>query len=168
MKSKRVFKKKFQSDGTLDKYRARCTVQGFTQRPGIDFKETFAPTPRPETGRIMLALEHIFGWHRLQGDVPVSFLNPDPDVNLYMDLPERFKKENKIILIKKGLYRLKQAAALRYDDMKKFLETQGMLPTEPDLFLCTNKSKDLFAIIHVDDIQVIGPIKNKVDSLMKA
>lgn len=64
MKCKWVFKTKFLADGSLDKYRARCTVKGFTQRSGIDYKETFAPTPRAETGRIMLALSHRFGWYR--------------------------------------------------------------------------------------------------------
>lgn len=168
MKSKWVFKKKYHADGTLEKYRARCTVKGYTQRPGIDYKETFAPTPRPETGRIMLALAHSFGWCRRQGDVPVAFLNPDLDIDLYMELPEGFKKENKIILIKKGLYGLKQAAALWYDDMKTFLETQGLLPTEADVCLYTNKNKNLFVIIHVDDIQVMGPIESKVQNLMRA
>lgn len=60
MKCKWVFKTMFLADGSLDKYRARCTVKGFTQRSGIDYKETFAPTPRAETGRIRLALSHRF------------------------------------------------------------------------------------------------------------
>lgn len=61
MKCKWVFKKKLQSDGYLDKYKARCTVRGFTQRSEIYDKETFAPTPRAETGRIVLVLAHQFG-----------------------------------------------------------------------------------------------------------
>lgn len=168
MKNKWVFKKKYLSDGKLDKYRARCTVKGYTQRPGIDYKETFAPTPRPETGRIMLALAHSFDWYRKQGDVPSAFLNPDLDMDLYMELPEGFKKEDKIILIKKGLYGLKQAAALWYDDTREFLRSQGMLPTEADVCLYTNRDRDLFSIIHVDDIQVMGPNLSKVDRLMNA
>ncbi|KAI0992996.1 hypothetical protein K3495_g15188 [Podosphaera aphanis] len=139
MKCKWVFKKKYHADGTLDKYRARCTVKGFTQRSGIDYQEPFALTPRSDTGRIMLALTHRFGWHRRQGDVPVAFLNPNLDVDLYMKLPEGFKKENHIILNKKGLYGLKQAAALWYDDVKAFLGTQGMFPTTSDVCLYTNK-----------------------------
>lgn len=107
MKTKWVFKRKNKADGTLEKHRARCTVKGFTQRLSIDYKEKFAPTPRPETGQIMLALAHCFGWHRRQGGVPAAFLNPDLDVDLYMELPEGFKKDNKIVLIKKVLYGLK-------------------------------------------------------------
>ncbi|KAI1006692.1 hypothetical protein K3495_g1527 [Podosphaera aphanis] len=99
MKCKWVFKKKYLADGSLDKYKARCTVKGFTQRSGIDYKETYALTPSSETGRIMLALVHRFGWHRCQGDVPAAFLNPDLDVDLYMEMPEGFKKEGYIIRI---------------------------------------------------------------------
>ena len=168
MKTKWVFKRKYHADGTLEKYRARCTVKGYTQKCGIDYTETFAPTPRSETGRIMLALAHKFGWYRRQGDVPTAFLNPDLDLDLYMELPEGYKKDNKIILIKKGLYGLKQAAALWYDDIKSFLATQGMFQTMSDMCLYTNKQKDLFAILHVDDIQILGPSKVKVDKLMEA
>ncbi|KAI1002647.1 hypothetical protein K3495_g5553 [Podosphaera aphanis] len=102
MKRKWVFKK-YHADGTLDKYRARYAVKGFTQRSGIDYQETFAPKPRSDTGRIMLALAHRFGWHRRQGDVQVAFLNANHDVDLYTKLPEGFRKENQIILVKKGL-----------------------------------------------------------------
>lgn len=168
MKCKWVFKKKFLADGSLEKYRARCTVKGFTQRRGIDYHETFAPTPRPETGRIVLVLAHIFNWHRRQGDVPVAFLNPDLDVDLYMEMPEGFKIENHIMLIKKGLYGLKQAAALWYDDVRAFLAEQKLFPTTVDVCLYTNKQKTLFVLIHVDDFQVIGPNLNEIDKLMQS
>lgn len=168
MKSKWVFKKKYLADGSLDKYKARCTVKGFTQRSGIDYQETFAPTPRAETGRIMLVLAHRFGWHRRQGDVPTAFLNPDLDVDLYMEMPEGFKKENHIILIRKGLYGLKQAAALWYDDARSTLANLGLFPTISDVCLYTNKHKDLFVLLHVDDFQVMGPNLKKIDKLMQA
>lgn len=113
MKCKWVFKKKFLAD--------------------------VAPTPRAETGRILLALAHRFNWYRKQGDVPSAFLNPDLDVDLYMEMPEGFKKEGHIIRIHKGLYGLKQATALWYDDVKAFLAKQGMFPTITDVCLYTNK-----------------------------
>jgi hypothetical protein len=36
-----VFKHKFNSDGSLERYKARWVVRGFHQRPGVDFGETF-------------------------------------------------------------------------------------------------------------------------------
>ncbi|KAI0990896.1 hypothetical protein K3495_g17291, partial [Podosphaera aphanis] len=143
MKCKWVFKKKYNADGSIERWKARCTAKGFTQRQGIDYKETFAPTPRPETGTILLALAHQLGWHRRQGDVPTAFLNPDIDIDLYMEMPRGFEKENHIIRLRKGLYGLKQAAALWYDHAKATLAKLGLFPTVSDACLYTNKSKDL-------------------------
>ncbi|KAI1000751.1 hypothetical protein K3495_g7446 [Podosphaera aphanis] len=97
MKCKWVFKKKFLANGDIEKYKARCTAKGFTQRQGIDYHEPFAPTPRPETGRIILVLAHQLGWHRKQGDVLTAFLNPDLNIDLFMELPKGYEKDGYII-----------------------------------------------------------------------
>ncbi|KAI0992780.1 hypothetical protein K3495_g15405, partial [Podosphaera aphanis] len=165
MRCKWVFKKKFLADGSVDKWKARCTAKGFTQRPGIDYQETFAPTPRPETGRIMLVLAHYLGWHRFQGDVPTAFLNPDLNIDLYMEMPKGFEKPDRVILLKKGLYGLKQAAALWYDDARATLSSLGLHPTMSDVCLYTNKETDLFVLLHVDDFQVMGPNLKKIGAL---
>ncbi|KAI0991395.1 hypothetical protein K3495_g16792, partial [Podosphaera aphanis] len=168
MKCKWVFKKKFLADGSVERWKARCTAKGFTQKFGIDYQETFAPTPRPETGRIMLVLAHYLGWHRRQGDVPTAFLNPDLDIDLYMEMPKGFEKNGCVLQLRKGLYGLKQAAALWYDDAKATLARQGLFPTVSDACLYTNRKKDLFVLMHVDDFQVMGPDLKKIDQLMHA
>ena len=168
MKCKWVFKKKYLADGSIDKWKARCTAKGFTQKFGIDYQETFAPTPRPETGRVMLVLAHYLKWHRRQGDVPTAFLNPDLDIDLYMEMPKGFEKDGYVLQLRKGLYGLKQAAALWYDDAKSTLAQQGLFPTISDACLYTNKNKDLFVLMHVDDFQVMGPDLKKINQLMHA
>ncbi|KAI0995966.1 hypothetical protein K3495_g12215 [Podosphaera aphanis] len=168
MKFKWVFKEKYLANGDIEKYKARCTAKGFTQREGIDYHEIFAPTPRAETGRIILLLAHQLGWHRTQGDVPTAFLNPDLKIDLFMELPKGYEKVGYIIRLCKGLYGLKQAAALWYDDVKSTLAQLGSFPTISDICLYTNKEKDLFVIMHVVDFQVISPHQSKIDQLMKA
>lgn len=46
-----IFKYKFHSDRSLERYKARWVLRGFTQRPGIDFDETFSPVVKPATVR---------------------------------------------------------------------------------------------------------------------
>ena len=41
--SKWVFKTKLNSNGSINKHKARCVAQGYAQQHGIDYDETFAP-----------------------------------------------------------------------------------------------------------------------------
>ena len=38
-----IFKRKFNVDGSLERYKAMWLLRGFSQRPSIDFDETFSP-----------------------------------------------------------------------------------------------------------------------------
>ena len=51
-----IFKHKFNADGSLERYKARWVLRGFTQRPGVDFAETFSPVVKPATVRTVLSL----------------------------------------------------------------------------------------------------------------
>lgn len=51
-----MFKHKYNPDGSLDRYKARWVVRGFTQRACIDFSETFTPVVKPATIRTVLTL----------------------------------------------------------------------------------------------------------------
>jgi hypothetical protein len=51
-----VFTHKLCADGTLDRYKARWVFRGFTQRPGVDYDETFSPVVKPATVRTVLAI----------------------------------------------------------------------------------------------------------------
>ena len=51
-----VYKIKYKSDGTLDKYKARLVAKGFSQRQGINYEEIFAPTEKMSIIRLVLAM----------------------------------------------------------------------------------------------------------------
>jgi hypothetical protein len=51
-----MFKHKLNPDGTLERYKARWVVRGFTQRAGVDFEETFSPVVKPATSRTILTI----------------------------------------------------------------------------------------------------------------
>jgi hypothetical protein len=44
-----VFTHKLRADGTLDRYKARWVLRGFTQRPRGDYDETFSPVVKLAT-----------------------------------------------------------------------------------------------------------------------
>ncbi|GJX87025.1 zinc finger, CCHC-type containing protein [Tanacetum coccineum] len=54
-----IFKRKMKVDGTIDKSEARLVIQGFRQKEGIDYFDTYAPVARITTIRLSLALAAI-------------------------------------------------------------------------------------------------------------
>jgi hypothetical protein len=70
-----IFKHKFNSDGFLERYKARWVLHGFTQRPGIDYDETFNSVVKPATVRIVLSLAVSCSWLVHQLDVKNAFLH---------------------------------------------------------------------------------------------
>ena len=78
-----VFKHKFNADGSLERYKARWVLQGFTQRPGIDFSETFSPVVKPATVRTVLSLALSHHWLIHQLDVKNAFLHETLSETVY-------------------------------------------------------------------------------------
>jgi hypothetical protein len=51
-----IFKNKYKSNVSLDKHKAKLLAKGFTQKEGIDYEETFAPTAKWATIHTLFAL----------------------------------------------------------------------------------------------------------------
>ncbi len=56
LKRKWIRKCKYNSDGSLERYKARLVVSGYQQQNGIDYKEKLAPVVRLESLRILCAI----------------------------------------------------------------------------------------------------------------
>jgi hypothetical protein len=55
-----VFKKKFRSDGTIDKYKAMLVTKGYTQKEGEDFFNTYSLVARLTTIHVLLSSRMVF------------------------------------------------------------------------------------------------------------
>ena len=52
----RVCKQKCDADGNVERYKERLIAQGYNQKYGIDYDETFRPVVRFESVRTLIAL----------------------------------------------------------------------------------------------------------------
>ena len=107
-----ILRKKFKSDGSIDKYKARLVAKGFKQIEGLEFFDTFSPVTRITSIRLLVAMAAIFDLQIHQMDVKIAFLNGYLNEEIYMDQPECFVEavqESKVCKLTKSLYGLKQA-----------------------------------------------------------
>ena len=56
VRCKWLYRTKFASDGSIDKYKARLVAKGFSQVEGIDYSETFAPVAKMDSIHLVLAI----------------------------------------------------------------------------------------------------------------
>eukprot|EP00253_Pinus_taeda_P034037 PITA_34037 len=104
IRCKWVYKNKYKLDGSFDKHKARHVAEGFAQKEGIDYEETFAPTAKWATIRTLFALAAQNSWRVHQMDVKIAFLNGDQKENVFMSQPKGFaikRHEHKLHCIHK-------------------------------------------------------------------
>ncbi|GKA94946.1 zinc finger, CCHC-type containing protein [Tanacetum coccineum] len=103
---KSIFKRKLKVDGAIEKFKARLVIQGFRQKSGIDYFDTYAPAARISTIRLLIAMESIHNLIIHQIDVKTTFLNGELEEEVYMNQPQGFimpGNENKVDLTKEFL-----------------------------------------------------------------
>jgi Reverse transcriptase (RNA-dependent DNA polymerase) len=150
------------NDGTIESYKARLVVQGYRQKAGLDYFDTYAPVTRITTIRILLALASM---HKLlihQMDVKTTFLHRDLDEEIYMQQRERYivkGQENKVCRLVRSLYGLKQAPRQWHEKFDNAMLSLNFEISESDNYLYYKKENNRFIILclYVDDILIIAP-----------
>lgn len=154
--NKWVFKLKRKADGQIDKYKARLVARGFSQKLGFDYGETYAPVAKLVTLKILLAVANRKDMHIHQMDVKSAFLNGELKEDIYMELPEGFKRGNKVCKLNKALYGLKQASREWNEKFNEFMTRIGFERCASDQCLYVKKQNEemIYVLLYVDDILI--------------
>ena len=94
----------------MERYKARLVAKGYTQKEGIDFKETFSPVSSKDSFRTIMTLVAHYDLEPHQMDFEAAFLNGNIDEIIYMVQPENFVSgdpKNMVCKLEKSIYGLK-------------------------------------------------------------
>jgi hypothetical protein len=152
--------------GEVVRNKSRLVAQGFSQKEGIDYEETFAHVARLEATRILLAFSVAKGFKLHQMDVKSAFLNGVLEEEVYVRQPLGFESEkypHRVYKLRKALYGLKQAPRAWYGRLRGFLFERGfeMGTVDQTLFLLRQGKYILIVQLYVDDI-VFGGSSNSL------
>jgi len=105
-------------------------------------------------------------------DVYNAFLQGDLDEEVYMEMPEGFKRpcENKVCRLLKSLYGLKQASRQWNLKLTKALQATGFTQSAHDYSLFTlHKGEDLvIVLVYVDDLLITGSNTQLITEVKKS
>ena len=151
---------KIKRDGT---YRASLVALGYSQFPGVDYSDDFAPVAHDVSFRIALARMMVEKLDSLVMDVETAFLYGDIEEEIFMKSPVGMEEidpgssPEDCYQLKKGIYGLCQAARQLW---KKFVDTIKkesfgfrVSPAGPCMLF---KENELGIIMYVDDMLIIG------------
>ena len=169
--NKWVFKKKIGADGSVERYKARLVAQGFSQRQGLDYDETFSPVIRFESFRTLIAIAVQNGLKLHQLDITAAFLNGHLKEEVFMRQPEGFVvegKENLVCKLKHSLYGLKQSPRCWNYILDNQLKSMGFVQSASDPCIYTAEKGEICIIgVYVDDIVLAGKSMKQINEVKK-
>ena len=158
-----VYKIKRDGEGKIIKFKARLCIRGDMQRDGIDFNETFAPTVKFLTLRVLLALAAHYDLEIEQFDVCTAFLHSPVEEEVYMRQPEGYVKYDTdgtpfVCKLQRSLYGLKQAPRNWNKLVTEWLIDFGFTQclTDPGAYTITVKNSLYVLCVYVDDCILVG------------
>jgi hypothetical protein len=155
-------------DGNITKYKARLCARGFTQVPGIDFKDTYAPVASSTSIRLFLGYAAVHNLDVRYADFIAAFLNGSLQEELYLTpVPAYPSPEGTCLRLHKAIYGLKQAAAQWYNAVSRCLHQLGFVALEADpcFFRRLQNGETTLVVLYVDDIAVAGSAFDTQDTI---
>ncbi|CAI7813823.1 unnamed protein product [Closterium sp. NIES-54] len=144
--------------GSPPVFKARYVARGFSQRQGVDYFQTFSPTPKMTTLRVLLhvAAQRDYELHSL--DFSTAFLQGSLHEEIWLRRPPGFTGSFPLGTqwsLRRPVYGLRQAPREWHDTLRTTLAALGFAPStaDPSLFLRTDTSLPQFYIlVYIDDL----------------
>lgn len=167
-----VYTVKLDSNNNVNKYKARFVAKGYAQQPGINYNETFAPTARLTSIRVLMQMSVQNNYLLHQMDVTSAYLNADIDYTIYVEQPKGFEVgQNKVCSLNKSLYGLKQSGRMWNQVLNDFLYSQGFIRSKVDncIYVKNYDSHIVYILVWVDDLIIATDdihVMNETKSLL--
>ena len=191
-----VLTNKLDQSGELVKRKARVVAHGFTQIPGMDFHETFAPVARLSSIRLVLALAARLDMKVYQVDIEADYLIAELREEIYMKTPVHLKEmlsilvsknknnaqtseakkmlrqleePNQVCELKRALYGLRQAGRKWNEKMSRTLAEMGFKATskDPCVYSMYVSNVLVMLLLHVDDMLIMSSDLNLIEETKK-
>ena len=156
-------------------HKARFVAKGYAQIAGLDYSDTFSPTAKMTTIRLMMQFAAQFDLQVHQLDVKTAYLNAPIDCEVYLKQPEGYSKtsEKEVLVWKlnKSLYGLKQSGRNWNAVLDSFFKQHGFTKSANDACLYKKgESSPIIVLIWVDDIVIAaktGSLMTETKDLLK-
>ena len=146
------------------RYRSRLVARGYTQIPGVDFTENYAPVMQDATLRLLLMMWAKNGYDSMVFDVETAFLYGELEEEVYMEIPDGYKEcgyeiqDDECLQLLQAIYGLVQAARQWWKKFMTLLEDNGFKRRQADPCLAKkiDKNGKVYLGVHVDDASCVG------------
>ncbi|CAI7889821.1 unnamed protein product [Closterium sp. NIES-53] len=144
--------------GSPPAFKARYVARVFSLRQGVDYFQTFSPTPKMTTLRVLLhvAAQRDYELHSL--NFSTAFLQGSLHEEIWLRRPPGFTGSFSVGTqwsLRRPVYSLREAPREWHDTLRTTLAALGFVPStaDPSLFLRTDTSLPAFYVLmYVDDL----------------
>ncbi|CAI7903143.1 unnamed protein product [Closterium sp. NIES-53] len=137
-------------------FKARCVARGFSQREGVDFFQTFAPTPKMTTLRVLLHVvaQRDYELHSLE--FSTTFLQGSLHEEVWLRRPSAFTSTfppGTQWRLRRSVYGLREAPREWHNTLRSTHYDLGFQPSSADPSLFVRRgSTPFFVLVYVDDL----------------
>ena len=154
-----VFTYKFDTDGYLDKLKARLCVRGDLQP--WSHRDNYAATLAAKVFRALMAIAAYFDLEAVQLDAVSAFTNALMDETVFTQCPDGFKVPGKNLLLLRALYGLRRSPLIWLNEFSSTLSRLGL--TQIPESQCLFSNGKLIVFFYVDDVVILYHRKHEAE-----